>query len=52
MSYDYWYQPWSDDPYGPPIVKADYIEEKATMAGSSIASILYSTPAYTFVHPH
>jgi len=39
-----WGQLWSDDPDSPRISRADYIEEKATLAGSFIASILYGTP--------
>jgi len=41
---DAWDQRWSNDTDSPPITRADYIEEKATLAGSFIASILYGTP--------
>jgi len=41
---DPWFQRWSNDTDSPPIPKGDYIEEKATLAGSFIGSILYGTP--------
>jgi len=41
---DYWGQLWSNDTDSQPIRRADYIDEKATLAGSFIASILYGTP--------
>ena len=47
MSY-YWGQPWSDNPHAPPIMRYDYIGEKATLAGSFVGSILYGTPARMF----
>jgi len=40
---DYWEQLWSNDTESPPITRAAYVEEKATLAGSFIASILYGT---------
>ena len=39
-----WWQPWSNDTDSPLITRAEYIEEKATLAGIFIASILYGTP--------
>ena len=49
---DSWDQPWSDNPHAPHIMKYEYIAEKATLAGSFIGSILYGTPAHTFVYSH
>ena len=39
-----WNQVWSDNPSAPRIPRFEYIEEKATLAGSFIGSILYGTP--------
>ena len=47
---DAWEQPWSDSPDAPQIAKFQYIEEKATLAGSFVSSILYGTPAHMFVN--
>jgi len=49
MSDDYWYQPWSNKPHAPQIARYEYIEEKSTLAGSFVGSILYGAPA---PHPH
>ena len=49
---DPWEQPWSDDPDTPQISKYEYIGEKATLGGSFVGSILYGTPAHTFVYSH
>ena len=47
---DPWTQPWSDGPHAPQISKYDYVAEKSMLAGSFIGSILYGTPAHTFVY--
>jgi len=47
---DPWDQQWSDSPDAPQISKYDYTAEKATLAGSFIGSVLYGTPAHTFVY--
>jgi len=39
-----WDLPLSDDPDAPPIARFSYVEEKTTLAGIFIASILYGTP--------
>ena len=37
-------QPWSDNPNAPKIPHYQYVDEKATFAGTVIGSILYGTP--------
>ena len=44
MSKNDWHQVWSDSPTAPQIMRFQYIEEKVTLAGSFISSILYGTP--------
>jgi len=52
MSEYYLGPPWSDDRSAPKITRDEYIEEKATLAGSFVSSILYGTPAHTFVYSY
>jgi len=47
---DAWDQPWSDNPRAPHIPTNQYIQEKATLAGSFISTLLYGTPANMFAH--
>jgi len=47
---DHWLRPWSNSSTAPHIAEYEYIVEKATLAGSLIGSILYGTPAHTFVY--
>jgi len=50
MSDDPLDQPWSNSPNAPPLSKYEYTEEKATLAGGFISSILYGTTAHTFIY--
>jgi len=45
-----WFQPWSNSSTAPPILKFQYVEEKALFAGSLIGTTLYGTPADKFAY--
>ena len=52
MSDSLGYTPWSDNPNAPQMTGVEYIMEKSTFSGNFISSILYGTPAHTFMYSH
>ena len=47
---DPWEQPWTNSYDSPLIAIYEYTQEKATLAGGFISSVLYGTPVHMFIY--